>query len=203
MGKSPVYENYFVTGSLLSKIPFYSHLWALIRLKKVPLDRVRCQVRPFSEKLGFSGNPVDHFPPYRFFKQYLSNPTTAERDYSDWLYSCLFEMEAWKVEKKDGGWKNGSLVRQVYQCHSEAGIDLTDFTTARRDLVEQAISLRVAHYFSVLESIRDRGFDRSLRPPIMARYDNGLYYLIEGHHRTSMLYALGYENVDLYVRVKE
>ena len=108
-------------------------------------------------------------------------------------------MKAWEISKEDGGMRNGSLSKLICALHKEAGININCFKDAKHCFITKAIDLRVEHYFSLLNSIRKDGFDRSLRPPIKSVFKNGLYYLKGGHHRVSILYNLGFREVDLKV----
>ena len=86
-------------------------------------------------------------------------------------------MKAWEISKDQGGLRNGSLAKLVCSLHKEAGIDLKHIKNANNHLVNKAIGLKVEHYFSLFNSIKENGFNKSLRPPIKAICKNGLYYL--------------------------
>lgn len=193
-------------GQLLKKPPrtrtFLRTLWLRIRLAKIPIEKLRCQVMSFSEVLGFSGKTIDFFPPCKFYQIFLDDPQRAHDSFSYWLYRCLIDLKAWTITEEEGGWKNGSLVELIYNVHEKSEIDLKDFSDAKHDLVKAAIDLRVKYYFSLLSSIRQNGYIKTLSPPIKCYREDGLYYLLGGHHRVSALYALGRKEVDLVIASK-
>lgn len=165
------------------------------RLINVPIDQLYCQDLPFSILQGFGGKPITYFPPCKFYQMSLTAPIEGYNAFYEWLRMCLLEMEAWRIPKADGGWANGSLVRSIVAVHQEHGIPLKDISEAKLDLVHEAIHRRTRYYFALLDSIKQQGFDRTARPPILCRMDNGRYILQNGHHRTSALSALGFEAV--------
>lgn len=181
----------------LNKLPLYNYIWALIKLKKVPVDKIRCQLMPFSEELGFSGKPITCFPPCIYFQLYLTDPQRAQDEFCDWLYECLIEKEGWKVDKSEGGMNNGTLMTKIYELHKEAGINFADINETSNEIIQEAIRQRVGYYFSVLDSVKRHGFKKYMLPPIRATYRDGLYYLNGGHHRVSSLFSLGYKNIYL------
>ena len=181
------------------KIPYASQLLARIRLTKVAMENIRCQVKPFSAIQGFSGRTIDHFPPCKFYRLYLTNPDEAYTAFADWLYDCLIKLNGWQISVKKGGWKDGTLVGSIYEVHRDAGIELMDFSDADEYLVRKGIDSRVKHYFSLLDSIKENGYHKFHRRFISTRYNDRLYYLQNGHHRTAVLYTLEYK--EIYVRV--
>ena len=94
---------------------------------------------------------------------------------------------------------SGSLAQAVERLHRENGLPWTGFETARRDLVETGIRERVDTYFGLLESVRRDGFRSDLGPPIRCWARQGLFVLINGHHRISALEALGYAHAQVEV----
>ena len=174
---------------------FRHRLTARKNLVKIPLNKIRCQKRPFSEQQGFSGKPIASFPPARFFKMSLDDYDKAYEAFCDWFRECLVEMKAWQIPEADGGWAGGSFVRAVYKLHEEHGKPLTDFEYADQNLVDEVIAQQVKHYLGVVKSIRKKGFDDLIYPPIYCESENGYYYLENGHHRVSSLWALGYDDV--------
>ncbi|MCZ7539876.1 MAG: hypothetical protein M5U29_08200 [Anaerolineae bacterium] len=183
-------------GSWLFLIPWNP----LVRLRTIPIAAVRCQERPFSKRLGFSGRPIEYFPPCRFYELALTDPQKARESFADWLRTCLLDLEAWKVPQSEGGWQNGSLVRAIYEVHRERGRALTSLELADRALVDQAIDQRATYYLGLLEAIQRAGFKKSLYPPIYCWARHDLFFLDNGHHRVSVLRVLGYPTVDVRMR---
>lgn len=182
-------------GSWLFLVPWNPFM----RLRTIPIAAVRCQEQPFSERLGFSGKPIEYFPPCRFYELALADPQKAHASFADWLRSCLLDLEAWKVPQAEGGWQNGSLVRAIYEIHREQGRALTSFELADRALIAQAIDQRVTYYLGLLTAIQEAGFKKSLYPPIYCRARRDLFFLENGHHRMSVLKVLGCPTVDVRV----
>jgi ParB-like nuclease family protein len=123
----------------------------------------------------------------------------AHQLFNNWMYHYLFELEAWKVSKEEGGCENGSLMQLIYDIHQNSGVRLRSFSNAREDFIKKAIEQKVNYYFNLFDSIREKGYVKSQPPPIICYFMNNKYYLTGGHHRVSALYVLGIKNV--YVQV--
>ncbi len=169
----------------------WKQIKARIKLKKLPIDHIRCQESAFAEHQGFCGKTINHFPPCKFFQLHLDNPHEAHRSFTNWLHYCLVVLETWKMERTDGGWKDGSLIEIIKDVHKENGIDLQTFDAARDDLIYKGIQRKVDYYFQVLRSIQTKGYHIAVNPPITCYQKDGLYYLRGGHHRVSILHVLG------------
>jgi len=170
------------------------HLLMSQKLRDVPIKALRCQVKPFSEKLGFSGRSIDSFPPARFFRLYLSDPSQAETLFCDWMRHCLIDMEAWRISKAEGGWQTGSLMSIVEHLHHrQSGRVIKDLRRADMGLIDEAIRLRVRQYLQLLESVRDVGYDRARVPPILCEHIGEELHIRDGHHRVGVLWALEQE----------
>ena len=61
----------------LEKIPSLGKPKSRVSLTKAPIEKIRCQVKTFSEILEFSGKPIYFFPPCKFYAIYLGNPEEA------------------------------------------------------------------------------------------------------------------------------
>ncbi len=85
------------TFLLKTKILDIVHRLMINRLVSVQLSQIRCQKMSFSEKLGFSGNIIDHFPPCQFFKMAITDEEKAHREYFEWMYSCFKDLKAYAV----------------------------------------------------------------------------------------------------------
>jgi hypothetical protein len=187
-------------AGILARVPVLGRLVRRGRLVSVPFEKVRCQQMPFSDRLGFAGRPIDEFPPCRFYRMSLSDPEAARNGLQGWLLECFVGMEGWKVPKSEGGLANGSMVRLVRSLHRERGIEVDDPAQAEPALVEEAARLRAAYYLELLYSIQENGYRSNCIPPIRCQARDGLYYLVNGHHRAAALRVLGHE--DLPVRIE-
>lgn len=169
-----------------------------LRLLEVPLADLRCQVTAFGERQGFSGRPIEHFPPHGFFVTHLCDPRRAEADFAAWYRLWFGERQGWRVAKRRGGMRGGSLDRAVRRLFEERhGRPPVSTAEADAGLVEEAILLRVRYYLGLFESIRARGLDP--RSPLPCGLGRGVYFLRDGHHRASALHALGAERVPILV----
>jgi hypothetical protein len=174
----------------------------LLRPEKrtVALADLRCNDKPIARQQGFGGRPIECFPVYGFFRLYLERPEAAHAPFRRWYREWFVERQGWRHPKSDGGLAGGSLQRAVEVAHHRRhGTVLASPEAAEADLVEQAIDERVRHYFAVLESIRDAGFDADRKPPILALQAGDLYFLRNGHHRCAALAALGHRSVTVTV----
>jgi SAM-dependent methyltransferase len=129
----------------------------------------------------------------------MNRPLPFWDDFFEWYYNIWFDLKAWEISKDEGGLRNGSLEALIRNLHKEAGVILEYLGDAKHYLVKIAIQSKVKHYFNLFDSIRENGFNRSLRPPIKCTCINNLYYLKGGHHRVSVLYNLKFKNVDLKI----
>lgn len=193
---SPLYMFNRLTCRLKQK--FFATRVASVRLN-VPIQHIRCQKTPFSERQGFSAKTIDCFPPCQFFKLYMSQPKDGFDAFCRWHREWFVEKQGWRISKKDGGMAGGSLARTVIRLHREKlGTDLRDIEKANPELVNEAIRMRVRHYLDLFDSIRQNGFINTYAP-INGVCVNGLYYLNKGHHRTSSLWVLGYKEIEIEV----
>lgn len=130
---------------------------------------------------------------------YMHDSDGTRDAFRAWMWDCLVHKQGWKVPIAQGGWISGSLMDAIAQCHHEKGIPFDDFRDADMALVDQAIRIRVRYYFDLFESIKNKGYIVSSKSPILCRSADGLLYIEEGHHRVSVLWVLGYEEVPVEV----
>lgn len=181
----------------LGVLPLFRRLKTRKCLTRVPIDKLRCQEKPFSELLGFSTKTIDHFPPTRFFEMSLVDPIKAHDAFCEWLCQCMLDMRAWEIPRSEGGWADGTLVNTVLLVHQEHDIDLTDFDQADSSLIDEAIRRRVKYYLDLFNSIKQNGYKKSMYPPIYCQPRDDLYFIHDGHHRVSALKVLGDRQVDV------
>lgn len=163
------------------------------------IDDVRCQILPFSEIQGFSGKPIDHFPPYQFYNQYMLGSQQAQINFYNWLYYCLINLQGWKIPKIQGGWQNGSLHKLIIKLHADKNIALVEMLDADSDLLSAAISSRVNYYFSLFDKVKNDIENGDKVDPISCFPENseGLIIIYDGHHRTAALKNLNLTQVDV------
>jgi len=164
--------------------------------KLVEINKIKCQKDiEFSNSLGFGGKDIKYFPPYEFFKLYLKQPEKANNLFSNWFYDTFLNESAWKIPKVKGGWFKGPLYIAVDTLFREKNLLIEHNTILKNaDIIKQAIQQRISHYFNLIESIKKYGFDPSL-DPVRVVNKNGLYYLLDGHHRVAILSILGYKKI--------
>jgi hypothetical protein len=177
----------------------FERIAGLRRLGELPIERLRCNINPVAEAQGFSGRSITAFPACRAFHRYLDEPAAGVDELSGWYREQVFDRRFWRHPKEEGGMATGSLARAVERLHRQQGLPWTGFETARRNLIEAGIRERVDHYFQLLESIRRDGFRSDLGPPIRCWAREGVYVLINGHHRVSALEALGHRTAPVEV----
>jgi hypothetical protein len=167
---------------------------------KVPIKDVRCNKKLIAQRQGFSAKTIDHFPPCQFFKLYLSNPEKSFEAFCEWYKEWFVKNEVWRISKRQGGMRTGALIRTVKHLHEQKyGLVLEDMRRADKGLVEEAIRVRVQYYFDLFNAIRKNGFNSTFDPPVYCFFKNGLYFIHDGHHRVSALWALGHQEVDVAV----
>ncbi len=164
--------------------------------KLVEINKINCQKDiEFSDLLGFGGKDIKYFPPYEFLKVYIKQPEKANILFSNWFYDTFLHKSAWKIPKVKGGWFRGPLYIAVDTLFREKSLFIDHNTILKNaDLIKQAIQQRISHYFNLIESIKKYGFDPSLEP-VRFTIKNGLYYLLDGHHRVAILSILGYKKI--------
>ncbi|HKE15690.1 MAG TPA: hypothetical protein VKB80_12520 [Kofleriaceae bacterium] len=146
--------------------------------------------RPVHRAEGYGGQPIDAFPPCRFYALHEAGDLEqAEDEYRAW-YREQFDRYRY-MEKPVGGMKNGSLYRLVVSLHQRNKLPLEGPRPAFRDaLVDQAIRMRVEERFGLLSSIKNKGYARSPADPVVGVAREGHVYLSSGHHRAAALRAI-------------
>lgn len=153
-------------------------------LQSVPLASIRHNDLPSYRAEGFGGRPIEEWPVYRFFKMYREGEReTATRNFEDWYRDQLEKYSA--VSKERGGMYRGSLYNLI---EKRCGVS---FGEAGDECVREAIRERVVQRLSLLDTIRDRGYQSGESERIDAIRKGGLVYLAGGHHRAAILRALG------------
>ncbi len=167
--------------------------------KYIRLDRIRCQKNAFySDYVGFGSKPIEFFPPYKIFKEYITNHEKAKNMFIAFFNENIFKNNAFEIPKKKGGWLKGSTYKALSLLFTHKNLEINRNTLLHyKELVNEVILERIDYFFDVFLSIRKNGFDPSTQP-IKAEKKKRFYYLINGHHRVAMLSVLGYKNLYIY-----
>jgi hypothetical protein len=172
----------------------------IITQRKVLIDSVRISDLKFYIEEGHGGMHISSFPPYLFFKMYLSGDVyRAISNFVVW-YDCQFQ-KYFNIPKSEGGMKKGSLHKLIIQRHKDNGINLNedDIINLSSDIYMQAIKERVQQRFDLLESIKNNGYKKINKDVIFAIKKGDNIYLQGGHHRCAIRHLLGYKYI--YIKV--
>ena len=158
-------------------------------------DVIRHDDKPCYVIEGFGGQPVEKWPIYRFYDQYLSgNRDVATMEYETWYLDQFTKYS--HISKSSGGMKKGSLYKLIETLHHSRSIMFDgNLKSADQKIIEEAIRERVGYRFMLMESIMKEGYHPNRRDRIIGVKKNGSVFLKGGHHRTAILKALGYPNV--------
>lgn len=153
--------------------------------KSVPFSNIRHNDLPCYTKEGFGGKPIEQWPPYTFFCEYLAgHKEGAYTDFALWYRRQLDKYG--HVLKSEGGMHKGSLYQLI---ENEAQ---KPFNEVDEETKDKAILKRVGQRFALLEKIRSEGFGKG--GEIIKGVKKGSnVYLLGGHHRAAILRALGHE----------
>ena len=144
---------------------------------------------------GFGGQPVEKWPIYRFYDQYLrGNRDMAAKEYETWYLDQFTKYS--QIPKSSGGMKKGSLYKLIETLHHSRSIMFDgNLKSADQKIIEEAIRERVGYRFMLMESIMKEGYHPNRRDRIIGVKKNGSVFLKGGHHRTAILKTLGYPKV--------
>jgi len=153
-------------------------------LQNIPLSRVRHNDLACYLAEGFGASPIDEWPIYTFFQQYLAGEKeAAQQNFENWYREQLGKYHS--TPKAEGGMHKGSLYELIEKkCK-------TPFSEVEEDCKNAAIRERVMQRFQLLEDIRQRGYRQAEAERIDAVQKKGFVYLCGGHHRAAELRALG------------
>lgn len=166
-----------------------------VKIAAIRIESVRHNGREAYVKEGFGLKPIHHFPPYTFFSLYLNgSEAEAFKLYKEW-YLDQFNKYRF-TEKSVGGMKNGTLFRLIKNEHLNHQIELMDnLENMDQKIFEKSVETRVEQRFALLESIRIFGY-QDAGDAIFGEVQNDDSIVLKGgHHRCSILMALGYREV--------
>lgn len=158
--------------------------------RDVSFAALRHDDKPVHRAEGYGGQPIEEFPPFRFYElREAGRLEEAYERYHAW-YREQFDRYRY-MEKPVGGMKHGSLYRLVVALHERQQVPLSGpRPTFREDIVDRAIHQRVEERFQLLSSIKLRGYERTPGDPVVGITRNGHVYLSSGHHRAAALRAI-------------
>jgi hypothetical protein len=158
--------------------------------RDVSFADLRHDDKPVHKAEGYGGQPIDAFPPCRFFRLREAGSADQARDQYHAWYREQFDRYRF-MEKAVGGMKNGSLYRLVAKLHEGEGEPLSaERPTFRDDLIDRAIELRVRQRFELLDSIKQQGYQSAGPDRVIGISRGGRVYLSGGHHRAAALLAI-------------
>ncbi len=181
-----------------AKTKFLNLLYKIVSrfLEDIPISAITPEITDVSIKEAWAGKHIEYFPPYDFFRTYLSGKKDqAKKDMERWYYNRLIEDNLCIVPKKQGGMLNGSLFRIVAEIHKQKGINLkTNLCNGEYTLIMQGIRETVERRFKLVDSILHCDYQNTGNPIYLKRTGNR-YILINGHHRVAALAACGHSSV--------
>ena len=153
-------------------------------LKNVPLNHIRHNDLPCYVTEGFGARPIEEWPIYTFFQQYLLGETeSAKQNFENWYKDQLNKYHS--ITKVEGGMYKGSLYSLVEkECK-------VSFSKVDESCKNAAIRTRVEQRFQLLEDMKEYGYSTTRTERIDVVRKNGSLYLTGGHHRVAALLALG------------
>ena len=155
------------------------------------IDELRSVNLPVYVGEGYGGRSIDRFPPYGFFALHLTGRQQEATDAFRAWYAEQFQKYV-AVPKYIGGLHMGSLHRLVIDVHRKHGIRLLpEACDWNAEMLDEAIAMRVAQRFELLDAIKVWGYDQTRTEDILASFHDGHIYLRGGHHRAAILRALG------------
>jgi len=165
-------------------------------LEDIPISAIRLEETRMSTKEGWSGQSIESFPPYQFFKIYIKgNKERAISSFERWYFKRLIKDRQYVVAKAEGGMRGGSLYRLIAKLHYAKGIKLkSNLSNADEMLIHQGIEKRVLDRFALLDSIRSNGYYCSW-DYIRVKKESDSYTLEQGNHRVAALALCGYTSV--------
>jgi hypothetical protein len=168
---------------LIDEALFSDIIFMKKRLQSVPFSKLRHSDLPCYVAEGYGGRPIEKWPVYTFFCQYVQGKKDlAQKNFEEWYTVQLQKYH--KVAKKEGGMYKGSLYLLIEKRSGSA------FEDANDEILRTAIHERVQQRFALIENIQNLGYN-----PNSERIDgvkkNGYVYIHGGHHRAAALRALG------------
>ena len=180
----------------------YSVFWELwnkfasVFMVDIPISEIICQKNETSIKEGWGGKNIEYFPPYSFYKIYLSGkPKKAKDEMEKWYYNRFIKENLYSKPKMKGGMLEGSLFRHIAKVHKSNGIELNfDLSNAKDKFIKRGIKEKVESRFSLLTSIFKNDYQYSGDFIRLQKVD-GKFNLIDGHHRVAAMAVCGHSTI--------
>ena len=165
-------------------------------LRYIPISSIVSEVKQVSIEEGWGGKHIMYFPPYDFFRIYVSGDEKYAKDaMKHWYFNRFVKKKLYMIPKSNGGMLGGSLFKAVSDVHTKEGINVKkDFSNADIELIKKAIDLEVDGRFSLIKSIRNIGYVAS-GDFIHLKKTGSFYKIIDGHHRVAAMAACSYSTV--------
>lgn len=159
------------------------------------MEQIRCDDKRVHILEGFGGNKITTWRVHEIISLYIAGEATkAKEQYIDWYWSQLRKYAT--VPKRHGGMYRGTLFRLIHRAHRVRGLRFTgQVDRANAVIIQDCIENQVNKRFALVDSVVSDGYSPRSKAPIAVVPKQGLYYLLEGHHRVATLNALGWYEV--------
>jgi hypothetical protein len=161
----------------------------------VPCSKLRCNDLKYYIEEGYGGQPLERWPVYHFFRDYISGyRVKAFNDFVHWYQEQFARY--YNVPKNLGGMYKGSLYRLIEKKYSEKGLAFhAGPRIGEETLVKEAIEERVKQRFRLVDEIISCGYSERSTEVIIGVKKGEYVYLKRGHHRSAILTLLNYPSV--------
>jgi hypothetical protein len=180
------------------KIQFLKLLYKITNnfSENVAISKIISEITDVSVEERWGGEHIKYFPPYSFYRTYISGEKEkARKDMEQWYYNRFVKDKLYAVPKKRGGMLNGSIFKVVTEIHKLNRVKLKkDLSNSVPALVLQGIREKVKHRFKLVESIIENGY-QDTENPVCLRKTGDYFVLIDGHHRVAAMAACGYSTL--------
>ncbi len=162
-------------------------------LKEIPISSILSESKDVSIHEGWGGKHIKYFPPYGFFRMYISGEENKAKDsMRQWYFNRFVRNKLCVVPKTEGGMMGGSLFEVLEKIHKSKGIDLkADLSNGDNELIMKGIEDRVKGRFQLIKSILMHGYEEC-GDFIYLKKTGDYHTLIDGHHRVAAMAACGY-----------
>ncbi len=162
-------------------------------LEDIPISSILTIPKEVPIKEGWGGRHIKYFPPYSFFRMYISgDEEEAKERMKQWYYNRLINEKLCVLPKAQGGMLGGTLFKVLEKKHKLRGIVLkVDLSNVDNKLIMKGIEQGVEERFKLLRSILKYGY-KECGNPIYLKRAGDCYILLNGHHRVAAMAACGY-----------